>query len=628
MSSLEIVASTWMTHAARLTWIFTLAVMLVLVLRRVLRRSCGAEAVPLLWWLVPLALAAVQAPHPAVRVDALPPVVVRIAGGSRWVPPAPAPGWAIPWPLLAMAAWLLGAIAVLVLIGMAQRRYLRRLAGARAIDIAGANRPVWQAVQNDLGPAVVGALGVRIVLPADFRVRYTPFEQALILAHEQAHARRRDGLWRLLAQALAALFWFHPLAWLALACLRQDQELACDAAVLREHGAPRRDYANAMLKTQASPLMLPVGCSWSARHPLTERVAMLKLPVPTTTRRLAGHAALGAIVLAGSFAVYAAQSAPAVHHPSAAAVKEALVLFDGARTAVTDYWFHHGYELPANNATAQLPEGSLIVGKDVDGVTFADGRLTATLRDSAGGGHVRLVAMPDAEHQTMRWQCESPDIPEIARLHEGCAYVPAGASDDGSGRATFTLELAVGVAGQPAHLHSTTCLKGADDAYHFVVTTDKALPPWKGKVGIVPAPDGQMEIHARITGGSLKAPVTPILRTRVGPSAVIQIGRVVAGVDHTLRLDLTAWPGCGTPRPVVDDGDVHARFSGPSARVMASTLAERAGLTLLDPGSLDDSRPVAGNFEGVPPRRALQLIGSLVGMKPEFSGQTVRFVAR
>jgi hypothetical protein len=61
---------------------------------------------------------------------------------------------------------------------------------------------------------------------------------------------------------------------------------------------------------------------------------------------------------------------------------------------------------------------------------------------------------------------------------------------------------------------------------------------------------------------------------------------------------------------------------------MASTFAERAGLTLVDPGSLDDSRPVAGNFEGVPPRKALQLIGSLVGMKPEFSGQTVRFVAQ
>ncbi|MEW5834131.1 MAG: M56 family metallopeptidase [Pseudomonadota bacterium] len=628
MNSLELLASAWMTLAVRLTWIFTLATVLVLALRRPLRRVVGVEAGPVLWLLVPLALLAALTPHPVTPVEALPPVVVRIAGGTGWVaPPAPA-GWMVPWRALAMAAWLLGALAVLVGVGMIQRRYLHRLAGARAIDVAAARYPVWQAVGSDLGPAVIGVLGVRIVLPADFHTRYTPAEQTLILAHEQVHARRRDSLWRLLAQALAALFWFHPLAWYVLACLRQDQELACDAVVLREHGAPRRDYANAMLKTQASPLMLPVGCSWSARHPLTERVAMLKLPVPTPARRLAGRAALGAIVLAGSFAVYAARSTPAVHHPSAAAVKEALVLFDGARTAVADYWLHHGYELPADNASAQLPDGSLIVGKDVGGVNFADGRLTATLRDSAGGGHVLLVAMPDAEHKTMRWRCESPDIPEIARLHDGCAYVPAGASADASGSAAFTLDLAVSVGGQPPHLHSTTCLKDAADAYRFVNSEDKTLSPWVGEVSAAHGPDGQIEIHTRLSGGSLPAPATPIVRMQVGQQAAIQIGQVVAGVDHTLRLDITAWPGCGARPPVVDDGKVHARFAGPGARAMAASFATRAGLTLVDPEALDDTQPVAGNFEGVPARKALEIIGGLVGMKPEFSGQTVRFVAK
>ncbi|MGN6382428.1 MAG: hypothetical protein ACTHMK_07490 [Dyella sp.] len=96
MNTLEAMASMWASHAARMIWVFTLAVALILVLRRLLRRACGAEAMPLLWWLVPLALAAVQVPHPAVRVDALPPVVVRIAGGGSWAPSANAPGWTIP----------------------------------------------------------------------------------------------------------------------------------------------------------------------------------------------------------------------------------------------------------------------------------------------------------------------------------------------------------------------------------------------------------------------------------------------------------------------------------------------------------------------------------------------------
>ncbi|HEX5306127.1 MAG TPA: M56 family metallopeptidase [Dyella sp.] len=330
MNSLEALANGWVNHAIRLSWIFTLATALVLAMRRPLRRAVGAEAGPLLWLFVPLALVAALIPHLPASVAALPPVVVRIAGGGTWMA-VPAPeGWTVPWRALAMTAWLAGALVVLARVVQAQRRFLRRLAGARAIDVAGAYRPVWLAIDSDLGPAAVGALGVRIVLPADFHTRYTRAEQTLILAHEQVHARRRDGLWRMLAQGLAALFWFHPLAWVALACLRQDQELACDAAVLREHGAPRRDYANAMLKTQASPLMLPVGCSWSSNHPLTERVSMLKQPVPTRTRRLAAHTALGAIVLAGSLGVYAAQPAPAARHPAVADTDHFTVKIDVA----------------------------------------------------------------------------------------------------------------------------------------------------------------------------------------------------------------------------------------------------------------------------------------------------------
>jgi hypothetical protein len=170
-------------------------------------------------------------------------------------------------------------------------------------------RPVLRASGTDVGPALVGAWRSRIVLPADYEQRYDAIEQALILAHEVAHARRGDGWWCLLARILAALFWFHPLAWWALAALRHDQELACDAAVLREHGAQRRSYANAMLKTQSSAFALPVGCAWSPRHPLTERIAMLKLPSPDRRRRTAGIVAgfALAIVVAGS--VYAA-SAP------------------------------------------------------------------------------------------------------------------------------------------------------------------------------------------------------------------------------------------------------------------------------------------------------------------------------
>lgn len=122
------------------------------------------------------------------------------------------------------------------------------------------------------------------------------------------HAHRRDGWWSLLAQVFASLFWFHPLAWWALPALRHDQELACDAAVLRKRTGCRRSYARAMLKTPAALQALPVGCSWSSRHPLTERIAMLKSPSPGLFRRQLGVFASLALSAAVTGVVYAAST--------------------------------------------------------------------------------------------------------------------------------------------------------------------------------------------------------------------------------------------------------------------------------------------------------------------------------
>jgi hypothetical protein len=196
-----------------------------------------------------------------------------------------------------VAAWLFGAALAGLAAAAAQSRYRHVLRGAQRADIAGLPCPVLLA-RDDAGPALVGAWRPRIVLPVDFHHRYAPDEQALVLAHEAMHARRGDGWWTLAAQMLASAFWFHPLAWWARATLRRDLELACDAAVLRERGpAQRRRYAGAMLKTQLDVRRLPVGCNWSSHHPLKERIAMLKQPLPNRRRRMAG---LAATVLAGA----------------------------------------------------------------------------------------------------------------------------------------------------------------------------------------------------------------------------------------------------------------------------------------------------------------------------------------
>ena len=75
----------------------------------------------------------------------------------------------------------------------------------------------------------------------------------MIVAHEAAHIRRRDHWWKLLGFVLLAVYWFHPLLWLAYWLLGRDLELACDEAVVRDFNAVQRaDYSQVLLRCSAS----------------------------------------------------------------------------------------------------------------------------------------------------------------------------------------------------------------------------------------------------------------------------------------------------------------------------------------------------------------------------------------
>ena len=303
----ELAGIDWFGRGWLLVLAFSVAVLLVAAMRQPCRRWFGTERAFQLWVLLPLAMLAGQLPHPAAApAGALPSVIYLITSAASGLPAYATAVTALDWRAAAMLLWLLGTIAALLLAAVAQWRYRRCLIGATPMLNVAMRWPVLRAAVVDVGPALVGAWRARIVLPADFDTRYDAAERALILAHEATHARRGDGWWCLCAQIVAAVFWFHPLAWWALAALRHDQELACDAAVLREHGAQRRSYAHAMLKTQSAAFALPVGCSWSPRHPITERIAMLKLPCPNRLQNSLGVLAGAVLALGVTGVVYAA----------------------------------------------------------------------------------------------------------------------------------------------------------------------------------------------------------------------------------------------------------------------------------------------------------------------------------
>ena len=68
---------------------------------------------------------------------------------------------------------------------------------------------------------------------------------------------------RLMARLACAVYWFHPLAWLAERRMRVERELACDDAVLRSGSQPDQ-YAAVLLDVAAAVGRRP--CAAQARR--------------------------------------------------------------------------------------------------------------------------------------------------------------------------------------------------------------------------------------------------------------------------------------------------------------------------------------------------------------------------
>ena len=69
-----------------------------------------------------------------------------------------------------------------------------------------------------------------------------------IIVHELVHKKHGDSFWALLRSILAAIYWFHPLVWVAVICSKRDCEIACDEGALSWLGeAERVSYGETLL---------------------------------------------------------------------------------------------------------------------------------------------------------------------------------------------------------------------------------------------------------------------------------------------------------------------------------------------------------------------------------------------
>lgn len=98
-------------------------------------------------------------------------------------------------------------------------------------------------------PFILGIVKPRIFLPSSMDEADIPY----VLAHEQAHLKRRDHLWKPIGFVLLSIYWFNPLIWIAYILLCRDIELACDEKVIKAMGSEcKKPYANALINCSVS----------------------------------------------------------------------------------------------------------------------------------------------------------------------------------------------------------------------------------------------------------------------------------------------------------------------------------------------------------------------------------------
>ncbi len=140
--------------------------------------------------------------------------------------------------------WLSGLALMLVYAAVSYARLWMRV---RASVLLQGERGVF-ASDEVASPFILGLIRPRIYIPSSI----AGGALSAVLAHERAHIKRLDHIWKPIGFLLLSVHWFNPLVWLAYALLCRDIETACDEKVVRDMDeAARAEYSQTLLDFSA-----------------------------------------------------------------------------------------------------------------------------------------------------------------------------------------------------------------------------------------------------------------------------------------------------------------------------------------------------------------------------------------
>lgn len=205
----------------------------------------------------PIASGAAPAASATPTVPAAPGTIASPAPAVSWMRRAIEAGSFIG--ALGFALWVMVALLIAAALGWSALAVRHIVHCALPLD-----DPAWQTplleVSDRLGltapprllgstdirmPFACGVLSPTIVLPGECDA-WSPARRNSVLLHELAHVRRGDLMGHMLGRLVCALYWFHPLVWVAAKRLRSESERACDDLALA-CGTRATDYAEHLL---------------------------------------------------------------------------------------------------------------------------------------------------------------------------------------------------------------------------------------------------------------------------------------------------------------------------------------------------------------------------------------------
>jgi beta-lactamase regulating signal transducer with metallopeptidase domain len=233
---------------------------------------------------------------------------------AMWITGSAEPASWRPANILIKQLWLGVSVAMLLaLIGSGVQLFLRKRKW-RHETVAGAT----VLVTGDVGPAVVGLMRPRIVVPR-WVTMALPSHQSAVIAHEQSHLEARDPQLFTLALALLVFMpWNLPLWW-QLRRLRYAIEIDCDARVLKG-GVDPAHYGETLIVVgeRQSAYVGAVAAMSESKSFLEERIEHM-IRKPLRWRRL-GAATLASLSIALT-ALAAGVSPPNAESPAPVAGK-------------------------------------------------------------------------------------------------------------------------------------------------------------------------------------------------------------------------------------------------------------------------------------------------------------------